>query len=238
MAGYTKSDYDRLYHIRVRIWDAAIQGYRRSPVRLHYHRAVMQDMIRVRWDSLVPLLGITSADRVLVVGSGFGWGVERLIELSGCIAVGIDFSDYINATKDSTEESEIDEAIIAAGYDPLTGHGLEVKNATFTGEPKSKQPILNENLLSAKSRGRIKKALGNKAPTLVITEDMITDMTDAEILNWKNQVDSLGASVCHVLRESYPPNAKTAEEWNAFTGHTIVVLGSFRRVGQWLYQPR
>lgn len=233
MAGYTKADYDGLYSIRVRIWDESIKAYRRSPVRLHYNRAVMmRDYIEPRWVKVISLLGITSADRVVVVGSGFGWGVEKLIELTGCQAVGVDISDYVETSKDDTEEAEIDAAIIGAGFDHLTGHGLEVKNATFTGEPKAKQTILKEDLLSAKSRNAVKKELGQQNPTWIITEDMVTDFTDTELVTWKTEVDKwTGVNICHILRESYLPNAKTAEEWNTFSGHIIITIGDYRKVG-------
>lgn len=230
MAGYTKEDFDSLYSIRVRLWDESIQGFRRSPIRLNYHRYVMQDISRTPWDKLVPELGITSSDIVVVVGSGFGWGVERLIELTNCTAIGVDTSDHVHSTKDTTEESEIDAAIIASGYDPLVGHGLEVKTAVLT-EPRSKSTVLNENMYSVKSRNNVKKAIGNKLPTWIITEDMLSDFTDAEIIEWKTQIDKLGVAVCHFVRENKLPNAKTAEEWNALTGHTIVTVGAFRRVG-------
>lgn len=232
MAGYTKADYDSLYSIRLRIWDDAIKGYRRSPVRLHYHRAVMQqDYIDPRWVAVVPLLGITSSDRVVVAGAGFGWGVEKLISLTGCTAVGVDISDYVDTTKGDTEEAEIDAAIIAAGFDPLIGHGLEVKNYAFTTEPKAKQIVLKEDLLSAKSRNAVKKELGQQNPTWVITEDMLTDFTDAELLAWKVEVDKwTGVNIAHILRENKLPNAKTAEEWATFTGHIIIVVGDYRKV--------
>lgn len=232
MAGYTKTDYDSLYSIRLRIWDEAIQGYRRSPIRLHYHRAVIKrDYTDPRWVAVVPLLGITSSDRVVVAGAGFGWGVEKLIGLTGCTAVGVDISDYIDATKDGTEEAEIDAAIIAAGFDPLTGHGLVAKNYAFTGELKSKQVILKQDLLSVKSRNAVKKALGQQNPTWVITEDMLTDFTDPELLAWKVEVDKwTGVNIAHILRENKLPNAKTAEEWATFTGHTIITVGDYRKV--------
>jgi len=230
MAGYTKSDYDSLYSIRVRIWDEAIKAYRRSPVRLHYHRAVMQDMVRAHWDKIVLLLGIISSDRVVVVGAGFGWGVERLIELTGCTAVGIDISNYVISTKDDTEEAEIDAAIIAAGYDPLTGHGLDVKNATYNGEPKAKKPLIKEDLLSTKSRNAVRKALGNQLPTWIITEDLIFTFTDAEITAWKTEIDKLGVPVCHLLRENHSDNPKTGEDWATFTGHTIITIGDYRQI--------
>lgn len=232
MAGYTKADYDTQYSIRLQILDPATSTYKRSPIRLHYHRAVMESTVRKRWDSIVPLLSITSADKVVVVGSGFGWGVERLIELTGCQAIGIDISDYIDTEKELTEEAEIDAAIISAGYDPLTGHGLEAKTAAYTAEPKAKQRILKNDLSTTKMRNNVKKEFGNSAPTWIITEDMMTDVDDATIVAWKTQAEKLsGTQICHVLRESYGANQKTAEEWNTFTGHTIITIGDYRRIG-------
>lgn len=231
MAGYTKTDYDTAYSIRLPIYNAATNSYKRSPIRLHYHRAVMGSTIRARWDKIVPLLSITSADKVVVVGSGYGWGVERLIELTGCQAIGIDISDYIDTEKGLTEEAEIDAAIVAAGYDPTTGHGLEAKTTAFTGEIKSKQTILKNDLSSTKMRNDVKKEFGNTEPTWIITEDMITDMDDTTITEWVTEAGKLSTTqICHVLRESYPPNSKTAEEWNTFTGHTIITLGGYRRI--------
>ena len=178
MAGYTKSDYDSLYSIRVRIWDESIQAYRRSPIRLHYHRYVMQDIVRAHWDYIVPELSLSSTDRVVVVGAGFGWGIERLEELTSCLAVGVDISDFIHNTKASTEEAEVIAAIEAAGYDHTTGHGLEVYNVVLS-EPRTKANIVNEDMYSTKSRNAVKTQLGNQLPTWIITEDMISDFSDA-----------------------------------------------------------
>lgn len=230
MAGYTKSDYDSLYSIRVRIWNESMQAYIRSPIRLHYHRHVMQDIVRAHWDYLVPELSLSSTDRVVVVGSGFGWGVERLEELTSCLAVGVDISDYIHGAKASTEEAEVIAAIIESGYDPATGEGLAVMNAVLS-EPRNKSKIINESMYSTKSRNAVKRELGNQLPTWIITEDMISDFSDADILEWKGHVDKLGVPICHIVRESFGLNPKTLEEWNALTGHTVVSVGSYRRVG-------
>jgi len=232
MAGYTKTDFDSLYSIRLRIWDEAIKGYRRSPIRLHYHRAVIyQDFIKPKWAAIVNKLGITSSDRVAIIGAGFGWGVEEVISLTGCIAVGVDISDYIDATKNSTEETEIDAAIIASGYDPLIGHGLEAKNYAYAGDLKAKQVLLKENIAAVKGKNAIKSALGNKLPTWVITEDMLSDWTDADISVFVTGVNKLDVSVCHVIRENYLINPRTIAEWQTLTGHTIIRIGDFERFG-------
>lgn len=223
MAGYTKSDYDSLYSIRVRLPDG-----RRSPIRLHYHRYVMQDIVRAHWDHLVPMLGLSAVDRVVVVGAGFGWGVERLVELTGCTAIGIDISDYVGDTKGVSEEEEVDAAIVAAGYDPLTGHGAEVREVVL-GEPRSKTTILKEGMSTLKSRNAIKRELGG-LPTWIITEDMLSDFTDSEVVAWKTQIDKVGAQVCHIIRE-HGTNKKTAEQWQDLTGHIVITAGNHRRVG-------
>lgn len=230
MAGYTKEDYDSLYSIRVRIWDESIQAYRRSPIRLHYHRYVMQDIVTRHWDFLVPELSLTSTDRVVVVGAGFGWGVEKLEELTNCTAVGLDISDYIHGAKGVSEEAEVIAAIAASGYDHTTGHGLEVYNAVLT-QPRNKTNVINEGMYSNKSRNEVKRQLGNQLPTWIITEDMISDFSDAEILEWKGHVDKLGVPICHIVRDNFGLNPKTLEEWNAITGHTVISVGDYRRVG-------
>lgn len=227
---YTKEIYEEGYSIRVRVLDPSTQTYRRSPIRLNYHRAVMAEMVQAHWPHVVDLLGITAQDRVLVVGAGFGWGVEKLIELTGCAAVGMDTSAYVQAEKNNTEEAEIDAAIIAAGYSPTEGHGLEVKQAAFTDAPRATVPILDDPPDVLVAQTLVVEALGNW-PTLIITEDMITDLTDAEAAAWVARADSYGVPIAHLLREHKEPNSKSAEDWHAQTGHTIITIGSYRRVG-------
>lgn len=233
MAGYTKADFDALYSIRVRVWDEAIQGYRRSPVRLNYHRAVIEPLLHAMWDRVVPLLGITAADRVLVVGAGFGWGADRLAQLTGCQVGCTDLSDYVMAAQATDEEADIDAAIIAAGYDPLTGHGAEVRAAAHTTGPRANRAIMKESVLNNTSRTAIKTAFfGGQDPTWLITEDMITDFSDAEIDVWKRESDKFrNVQICHLLHENSGVNPKTAEAWAAYTGHTVITLNGFRRVG-------
>lgn len=232
MAGNTKDDYDSLYSIRVLVpVPGKPNNFKRSPIRLHYHRHVIKPMLDSAWAHVIPLLSLTSADRVVIVGSGFGWGVEALIEQTGCDAVGIDISDYVDTTKADTEESEIDAAIIAAGYDPLTGHGLEVKNLVYDGGAKVRGKFLKNDLSTNKLRNDVKKELGNQWPTWIITEDMLSDFTDQEVTAWKTEAEKLDPTVqiCHILRANYPPNSRTGQQWADFTGHTVITIGDWVR---------
>ena len=233
MAGYTKQDFDTLYSIRLRILDPITGNYKRSKVRLHYHRAVIKrDFTDRRWASIWPILNIRNTDRVVIVGTGFGWGVEALVAMTGCTAIGTDISDHVAATKDIDERDEIEAAIVEAGLDPTKGDGLEAFNAAYTPGARAKSTVLIEDMNTNKSRVNIKKEIGNLNPTWIITEDMITDFTDQEVLDLSDLAGKFtDAKVCHIVRENYPPNAKTLEQWNLLTGATIIGLGSFRRVG-------
>jgi len=190
----------------------------------------MQDIVANHWNFLVPLLSLSSTDRIVVVGAGFGWGIEKLEDLTNCTAIGVDISDYINDTKGISEAAEVDAAIISAGYLTTEGHGLEVRNAVLA-QPRTKTTILKEDMFTNKSRNSVKQALGNQNPTWIITEDMISDFSDAEILEWKTEVDKLGVPICHIVRENFGLNQKTLEEWNVLTGHTVISVGDYRRVG-------
>lgn len=226
MVGYTKLDYDSKYRLRVRIPDEN-GNMTRSPVSLHYHRAVMQKIAQAPWPKLIKLLGITEDDRVIVVGAGYGWGLEKLIELTGCKAVGTDISEYIQDTKDDTEESEIRMCINAAGYDPSYGHGKEVMEATHAMlSDKALYDILNEEMGTQESRGAVIDALGC-LPTLVITEDMLSDLSDLDAMILCGDLDRFGCRVCHFSREL----PRSAKELHALTNHIVVTVGTMRRVG-------
>ena len=128
MVGYTKQDYDSLYSLKVGFTDE-VGNTIRHPIKLHYHRAVMESYVHHPWPTLVEELGITSDDKVIVVGAGYGWGAEKLLELTGCSIVATDISTYIQETQDDSEESEIISCIRESGFDERFGLGKEVFEA-------------------------------------------------------------------------------------------------------------
>lgn len=222
MSGYTKTDYDSLYSIRVVLPDG-----RRTPIRLHYHRYVMQDIVRKHWDHLVPLLDINEDDDVVVVGAGFGWGIERLQELSGCNAIGTDISPYVHTLKDSEETVEVMQAIIAAGYTYDDGGiGSEVLDAALMEPERCLSTILNEDMMSKASRARVIDAM-DAMPSYIITEDMLSDFTDAEVVDFATQMDTFECKVVHIVRTG----ERTLEDYHRLTGHQCVACGCHRSVG-------
>lgn len=219
MPGYTKADFDAQYSIRAeREWG---HPNTRQEVRLHYHRKVMQPIIKARWETIVPLLGITSADVVVVCGCGFGWGTEILQSLTGCTAVGIDISDYVAAEKGNDEAAEIAACIAEAGLDPTTGEGLELYKKLYTPEPRAKTMVLKEDGMTAPSRTNILTALNGTMPTWIITEDMINEFTDAEIGAWVTEANLTGVPVAHFISTK----THTPAQLKLLTGHTVVADG-------------
>lgn len=193
MAGYTKEQYDELYQFRVSRYFGGISPGEQS-IYLNYHKYSMQPILATRWAAMAPVLNIASTELVLIVGCGFGWGVEAFIAETGCTTVGIDISDYIDAEKANTEEAEIRAAIIAAGHDPDTGHGAAVLAGVFDGQPRSNVIILKEDASTNTSRQAIRAALGNW-PSVCILEDLIDETTtDGEITLVNNAMDNFAGS--------------------------------------------
>jgi hypothetical protein len=188
MAGYTKADYDNLYRIRVErlLPPAPLFAGTREEVRLHYHKFVMRDTLINRWSRLQSTLQIANTELLLIVGAGFGWGVEGAIAATGCTTVGIDISDYIVAEQGNTEEAEIREAITAVGLDPDTGRGAEILAAVYDGQPRTNVIVLQEDMQTNQSRNAIRSTLGGW-PTVVVFEDIVdANTTDQEITQAQN----------------------------------------------------
>ncbi|MCK5433659.1 MAG: hypothetical protein KAJ03_13005, partial [Gammaproteobacteria bacterium] len=120
-------------------------------------------------------------------------------------------------------------AIQLVGLDETVDRGLEVYNAYETTGARTISVVLKEDMLSNRSRNEVKKALGNAAPTYIITEDMIQELSDVEIAAWVTEAEKLpGAVIVHIIGRETP---RTAEELNALTGHKVIVVGEYRTVG-------
>jgi hypothetical protein len=221
VAGWTKADFDAAYKFLPESYLGGVPGDR-TPVRVHYVRAFVEPIIRARWENIVPvILNITAADHVVIVGAGFGWGVEVLAGMTGANVVGVDISDYIDDAKDTDEEADYDAAITAAGLDPAGPRGQQIKAAFHTPGPRSNVVVLKENMSTAGSRNKVRNALGNNIPTHIITEDAVQLFTDAEITDFVADIDPIGATVTHI----HGGKPRTGEELHALTGHTCIQYG-------------
>ena len=188
MAGYTKEQYDTLYRFRVGRYVPALCGdpEAAAEVYVHYHKHMVKPLLEKRWSKCAPVLNIASTELVLIVGAGFGWGVEAFIAETGCTTIGIDVSDYIDAEKGNTETAELRQAITDGGLDPDTGRGALLLGLMDDGYPRTNVIVLKEDMQTNQSRNAIRSALGGW-PTVVIFEDIIDDTTtDAEITQANN----------------------------------------------------
>lgn len=209
----------------------------RPAITLHYHRYVLFPEMLRRAQFFIQQFGLTANSRVLVVGCGFGWTVEALNSL-GVPAVGTDVSAYIQGNKSLTEDGDIDAAIRAVGLDPTNGSGLSHFNRLRGSGVRTTASVLNEDSSSNSSRNRVKNAFSGDI-TLIITEDIVTSLTDAECTTLQTNIVKYGVTIpiVHFLTEFANPNppfnfnSKSITEWKAlFPTATIVADGYVYRV--------
>lgn len=232
MAGYTKQDFDDRYLFAPERYMGGHPSTRQQ-VLLHYNRKWLKPTyIDPRWDAIVPLVGLTAADHVVIAGSAYGWSAERVLELvPGINIVNVDISDYIEAEKDSDDTAEVAGAITAAGLDPASGRGLEIMNMWASpGVNKAQTVVLKEEMKTVQSRNAVRQALGNNIPTYVFTEDMIQEFTDQEIAEWVTELDKLTSTVkIHVMSSvmlDVGGTIRTAQDIRNLTGHRVIVSTS------------
>jgi hypothetical protein len=222
VAGWTKAEFDAAY----KFLPESRMGGRPAgtePVRLHYVRAFVEPILRARWEQIVPaILNITAADHVVIIGAGFGWGVEILAELTGANVIGLDVSDYIQAEKGTDEIADYDTAMIAAGLDPNGPRAMAIKAKYAKPGARSNIVVLNEDMRDNQSRNAIRRTLGNQTPTHLVTEDSIQLFDDAAIAEFVARVAPVGAQVSHI----HGGKPRTNVELNALTGHKCIQYGS------------
>lgn len=228
MAGWTKEQYDDAYLCRVdRYFNAEHPEVPQDPAQtgqviLHYHRYFMGPILSDMWARLAPILNIASTQNVLIVGAGFGWGVEAFIAETLCTTVGIDLSDYINAEKNNTEEAEIDAAIVAAGLDPAAGRGAAIKAYVYDAQPRTNVIVLQEDAQTNTSRNAIRAALGGNWPDVCIVEDLIDEtITDQEITQINNALNLFAGQqrVIWIARETA---TRTLQQLQTLTGSEVI----------------
>lgn len=223
MAGYTKEDFDNNYSIRIERYLPGGVDLSRPEVRVGYARCMMKQYLDERWDAVAPHLGLDATSIVVVVGAGFGWGVERLIEITGCTAVGLDISDYVHSVKDTNEIADLEERIVAAGLDLQSERAQEILSVYGDANPRCRVNVVNEDLMSVHSRNAVRNEIGNQLPTHVITEDMIQEFTDQEVLDWAAEAEKFGVEIIHIMS---PGNSsmQTPQHIKDLTGHRVLLV--------------
>lgn len=195
---------------------------KRPEVRLHYHRYVMLPICSQRAAGLVKKLGWTSATRIAVVGAGFGWLAECLINEQGISnVVALDTSTYIQDNKDVSELADLEAAVSAAGLNPKTGEGLSLVSLFLAGGQRTTVPILNEDMLTSASQERVASALGGTID-VVLTEGVLENLTDTEVATTATLLKQApAAQVVHFVTPAQPGNIPGEFNWKSLTSWAL-----------------
>lgn len=221
----TKADWESAYDVSAEPWG---HPNTRAEVRLSYHRAVFMPWFRWAMPKLVAALSLKTTDRIALIGCGFGWGIEVLGEMGFASVVGTDTSAYIQASKGSTEEADINAKIVGVGLDPARGAGAELKAKLWDGGTRSRvaSRILNEDLASVQSRRRLRDFLAGL--DWIITEGVVESLTDTEAKTLSTRAHQVtDAQIAHRITVpatagTYNPKT-TLAEWNSVLPNDICV---------------
>jgi hypothetical protein len=234
-------------------YDVGFTDHGGPPVQLRYHRAVLFPDALNRARALAEILSITSADTVCVVGAAFGWTAEALQQTTGCQAAGVDTSRWIQDARGASEETELDAAIVAAGLNPAADLGAVAKQMLVErgGGPgnRGRLTVLSEQLNNNASRIRVRGLFSSGRITVVVTDDFISGLSDAEVATIAGRVAQLDPGNIRVFghyltttgttngNTSYAGvNWKSGPAWRTFLDglgltaplHVIIEAGTFR----------
>jgi hypothetical protein len=196
-----------IWLIKGQVWRESDPGFmsvmsrfdERKEVRLGYGRPMMLGFCENRARLLVAGLELAASDRVLLVGSGFGWLAECLEkQVPGLSVVSLDTSTWVQATKGQTETADIEAAVQAAGILPIMSRYAEVVAALDDGGPKARVTIGSQDVLRASDRAKLKQAHGNFS--WAITETMFTWLDDAECVAMDAAMHKLATNVAHMVQ--------------------------------------
>jgi len=182
-----------------------------TEVRVHYVRHMEMPAARRRADTLIRAISLTAADKLALVGAGFGWLQEALEEkLPGIECVSVETSSYIQSVKDDSEFVELDAAVQAAGFLPVESIYTGAMNYLSDGI-KSRRSLHDENVSRAVDRNRVEDQLSFGSFTWAITEHVMEWLTDREANDLDKDMQRMAPNVCHMIREYDVRNATISE---------------------------
>lgn len=197
----------------------------RPLITCHYHKWAMKPVLAYMYSQALPLMGLDPSAPTVVVGAGFGWGIEALRDQGFTNLCGIDISAYVQTEMDATEEAEIRAQIVAGGLDPDTGRGAEILAFLNDGQPRRDPSIivLNEDMQTNTSRQNIRAALGNNWPSQIIMEELVDDsVTDQEITFANNAANNFAGTQTIWFIYSQGDNIRTAQDLATLTGSNVI----------------
>jgi NAD(P)-dependent dehydrogenase (short-subunit alcohol dehydrogenase family) len=201
----------------------------RRAVRLGYHRHVQMGKFDGRWTRLAQHLSATPADAIAVVGAPGKAGAECAAAF-GLHCCSCDSSAYIQTHKGLTEEADLRARMTRAGLDPDSAEGRRYLGVVFDGGVRTRVQLEQQDLRTKPSRTAFRQAFAVSAWTHIVSEDVLTCLTDATVLTFCRNLESMMPSgrLVHLVTplgigargtlEDHDPgyNWKTLDEWRAF----------------------
>jgi hypothetical protein len=182
---------------------------------------------------VIPLLGLTATDTVLLVGAAYGWEVEAFkAALPGITCVGTETSSYIHSVAAETETLELRTIISLAGLDPDTGEGAAILAEIDDGGIRMRETVLNEGLQNNGSRNRVKNSWGGGNADWAISMQVLPWITDQEALDLSANMHLVANNVAHLTRPFLPNrgpepeplwNWKTGPDWKLFLPNDTII---------------
>ncbi len=149
---FDKATYEKFYSFNAEPWGHINT---RKGIRSHYNDFVVGKGQRALSSKLVAATGMAPGAHCIIIGAGFGWTCEGLID-QGIEAVGTEISSWVLAEKDNTEEADLREYITKVGLDPDTDEIIgDPKDArTVKKVPAYKQAIWDSWIVGPEAEAR------------------------------------------------------------------------------------
>jgi hypothetical protein len=203
------------------LWDMGTGIFSETAeVRLSYHRPVMLPYTASYATRLIPVIGVQSTSRVLVIGGGFGFLAEILLgQPYGLAADRVatqDTSTYASGARSETEEADINALLVGVGIDISSDFGKEAKGGLYDGGVRCRVRFTDSRLENQSAANSVKSMFPSSAIDFVITDDgFLNYHNDAEIAEIFASLDRLGAvEVWHLIYPNWG-NAKDLETFKA-----------------------
>lgn len=211
----SRAGYEKYYKTRAERagWKPAGDAHapaRSAPVYVHYNEFHFGEGQIALAEQMKLAIGLDNAP-VALIGSGFAWTAQGLVNGGTLAVVGTELSPYIHAAKDTSEEQDIRDFCVRSGIDPDVHKVIcwpDTPGAQFLdGEwrispldwwlprgsvPRSPQwlTIVNEDGSNNGSRGRIKNELRDITGSQtgddihhIITEEVLNSLDDPDAAN-------------------------------------------------------
>lgn len=172
-------------------------------ITLNYHRWAGLRAARFNFvPHIINACGLVGTESIAIIGAGFGWGAEELqIALPGLTIAAVDTGSWIQANKDTDEQSEIETIMTGRGLTvihPVWGQVLS--ECSLGNKAQFPSGIENIDISTNSNRRGLKSTYNGNANTdfdWVITEQVLPWITDNEAGTLDGYLQNLGNNVAH-----------------------------------------